>query len=390
MIMRQMTEKLLALIQQYPVIGVVGPRQSGKTTLVRYALPNHKYVTMEDLDKRTFALEDPRRFFSSFQDAEGVIIDEIQEAPELLSYMQGIVDSDDRPGRFVVTGSQNILVGEKITQTLAGRIAILTLLPLTVQELKEADKLPQSLEPLLLTGCYPRLYTRQLSSSEWFSYYITTYVERDVRHILKITDLFAFQHFLKLCAGRVGQLINFASLANDCGIAPNTAKAWISLLQASYIIFLVQPYYKNFNKRVIKAPKMYFYDTGLCCSLLEITDPEQLVTHYMRGALFESFVMSECCKYFFNQGKNPQLYFWRDTQGNEVDGLLTKADDIVPFEIKSGMTINTSFFDGLKYWKSIAAQSKEGFVVYAGDEHMARAGGYVLSWRDVVQLTNVL
>lgn len=384
MITRQITEEFLALVAQFPAVGVVGPRQSGKTTLVKSCLPHYAYVTMEDLDKRAMALADPRLFFASHDDAPGLIIDEIQEAPALLNYMQGIIDQAYRPGRFVITGSQNLLLHEKVSQTLAGRIASLTLLPLTVSELKQANQLPPTLEETLIKGFYPRLYDQPINIETWFANYISHYVERDVRQVINLDNLVTFQRFLKLCAGRVGQLVNYTSLANDCGISPNTARAWISILQASYILYLVQPYFKNLNKRVIQTPKLHFYDTGLCCALLEITSPRQLFNHYMRGPLFECFVMSELTKYIANRGKRAQVYFWRDVRGNEIDAMVERADQLIPIEIKSGLTIDNSFFDGLRFWNTLKGHEDErGFLVYGGIEKLKHAAADILGWQEV-------
>ena len=389
MIYRSMLKKFMSLVGQFPVVGVVGPRQSGKTTLVKNALPDYAYVTMEDLDMRALAQQDPRRFFAKYKNEKGVIIDEVQEAPDLLSYMQAIVDEQDRPGQFILTGSQNILVHEKISQTLAGRIALLTLLPLSVEEFKNEKILPASIEELLIKGCYPRIYAKNIDYEDWFLNYVSTYLERDVRQIVKVFNLTTFQRFLKLCAGRIGQILNYTSFANDCGISPNTAKEWLSILQASYIVFLAHPYFKNFNKRVIKSPKLYFYDTGLACFLLEVEDSGQLFTHYMRGAIFESFVMSEIVKYHFNVGKKPNLYFWRDVQGNEVDAILTYGQTILPIEIKSGLTINSRFFDGIKYWDKITKDfSQKGYIVYAGQEEFERKEGEIVSWDNVKSIVD--
>jgi hypothetical protein len=346
---------------------------------------------MEDLDKRAMALADPRLFFASYDDAPGLIIDEIQEAPELLNYMQGIIDQAYRPGRFVITGSQNLLVHEKVSQTLAGRIASLTLLPLAVSELKQANLLPNSLEETLVKGFYPRLYDQPIDIETWFANYISNYVERDVRQVINLANLVTFQRFLKLCAGRVGQLLNYTSLANDCGISPNTARAWISILQASYILYLVPPYFKNLNKRVIQTPKLHFYDTGLCCALLEISSSRQLFNHYLRGPIFESFVMSELAKYIANRGKRAQLHFWRDVQGNEVDAMVERADTLLPIEIKSGLTIDNSFFDGLRYWNTLKGHETErGFLVYGGTERPQHATADILGWQDVQTIVDRL
>jgi predicted AAA+ superfamily ATPase len=388
---RQITPKLLSLAAQFPVVAVVGPRQSGKTTLVKSIFSNHIYVTLEDLDIKLRAIEDPRKFFAAYDNPHGIIIDEIQEAPDLLSYMQGIVDTAYRPGYFILTGSQNFLIHEKISQTLAGRIALLTLLPLTVDELATAGLLPGSVEELICKGLYPRVYAQPINPVDWFIFYISTYVERDIRSVLNITDIVAFQRFIKLCAGRVGQLLNYTALASDCGISLNTAKAWISILEASYIIHLVQPYYKNFNKRVIKTPKLYFHDVGLVCSLLEIKSAQQLHAHYFRGSIFENFVISELMKHRFNKGNRPNMFFWRDVQGHEIDCILEQADKLVPIEIKSGMTVSTNFFDGLVDWNTITKQGDvQGYVVYGGAENQKRKHAEVISWHNIKTITEAL
>lgn len=384
-IKREMASRLLDMSKQFPVVAIMGPRQSGKTTLSKTTFSSYAYVTLEDIDTRLRAIEDPRKFFASYAQASGLIIDEIQEAPQLLSYMQGIVDQEYKPGFFIITGSQNFLMHEKITQTLAGRIAILTLLPLTVSELANADLLPKDLESLMFKGFYPRLYSQPIEIEIWFSTYITTYLERDVRQIINIGNVVSFQKFLKLCAARIGNIINYAELARDCDISPNTAKAWLSLLENSYVIKLLQPYYKNFNKRVIKSPKLYFCDVGLACHLLSIRGAQDLFIHPLRGALFESFVVSELYKYYYNQIKTPHIYFWRDVAGHEIDCVLETAyNKVIPIEIKSGMTINSDFFKNLISWKEITDQKDiPSFLVYAGDENQERSIATVISWSNV-------
>lgn len=384
MIRRDLQKTLERLAGQVPVIAVLGPRQSGKTTITRSVFSQHRYVLLENLDEKALATEDPRLFFKKYENPHGIIIDEIQEVPHLLSYMQGIVDTENRPGYFVITGSKNILMHEKISQTLAGRIALLTLLPLSISELRDESLLPSSIEEALFKGLYPRLYSQNIEASEWFANYISTYVERDARLVINIGNLATFQRFLKLCAGRIGQLLNYTSLANDCGISANTAKAWISLLEASYIIYLVQPYYKHFNRRIIRTPKLHFYDTGLACSLLDIESSQALFSHYMRGPLFESFVMNEFMKYRFNRSKKSNCYFWRDARGNEIDCLLEYGDRIVPIEIKSGLTINQNFFDPLIAWQNLAnPENKEAFVVYGGKESHTRKHATVVGWDNI-------
>jgi uncharacterized protein len=392
LIQREIQSHLVKLVSQYPVVAVMGPRQSGKTTLVRESFPHYSYVTLEDIDRRLEAKEDPRRFFASFSSGSGLILDEIQEAPELFSYMQGIVDQVKRPGQFVITGSQNFLLHEKISQTLAGRIALLTLLPLTVDELTRAQILPATLEELLLKGMYPRPYVNKLDPQLWFSNYSATYVERDVRQLINVTDILSFQRFLKLCAARVGNIINYADLARDCDISPHAAKKWLSVLEASYLIKLLYPYYKNFNKRVIKSPKLYFYDTGLVCSLLGIRSPDELFLHSMRGPIFESFIISEFFKYTYNQVRVPHFYFWRDIQGHEIDCLAEKSyDTLVPIEIKSGMTITSDFFKGLLAWQEVTKQAPlHSYVIYANITKHEYRHAQVIPWNEVKSVVAML
>ncbi|MFA6066834.1 MAG: ATP-binding protein [Candidatus Babeliaceae bacterium] len=387
-IKRDITGHLKSLAQQFPVVAVMGPRQSGKTTLVRETFPDYTYVTLEDLDRRALAKEDPRGFFATYAQDSGLIIDEIQEVPELFSYMQGIVDQAYRPGYFIVTGSQHFLMYEKITQTLAGRIALLTLLPLSVHEIKEAGLLPDQVESLLIKGCYPRLYAQPIDVHTWVTNYISTYVEKDVRQVLRIIDVMTFQRFLKLCAARVGNILNYASIARDADISPNTAKEWISILEASYIIKLLYPYYNNFNKRVIKSPKLYFYDSALVCSLLGIRTAQELQLHSLRGALFESFVVSELFKYNYNNNELPNIYFWRDVQGHEIDVLIEKSvHEIIPVEIKAGMTVTEDFFKALGDWRDITDQPDiPAYIVYGGHENSVRKKGLIYSWNALTQM----
>lgn len=378
---REAGRQLKELAKQFPVVAVLGPRQSGKSTLTKASFPDYAYVSMENLAIRSRAQEDPEGFFATYASQPGLIIDEMQEAPELFSYLQGIVDQEYKPGRFIVTGSQNFLLHEKISQTLAGRIALLTLLPLTINELQASNLLPATLEELLFKGCYPRPYVQPFDIHQWFANYTSTYVEKDVRQITNITDVVAFQRFLILCAARVGNILNYAQIARDCDISPNTAKAWISLLESSYIITLLQPYYKNYNKRIIKSPKLYFYDTGLVCDLLGIQSARELHTHTIRGALFESLIVSQICKYRFNQGEKPHLYYWRDIQGHEIDCIIEKShEEAVPLEIKSSMTMHKNFFKGLEDWNEITQQKSLAYVVYAGKEDFLGTHGQTYSW----------
>jgi uncharacterized protein len=383
-IKRKMYDVLLSYGKKFPAIAIMGPRQSGKTTLAQEVFKEHRYVLLEELDERLFAEQDPRGFLASRSNKNGIILDEIQEAPHLLSYIQGIIDKEDKPGFFILTGSQNFVLNQSITQTLAGRVAMLTLLPLSISELKDADLLPKYSEELSFKGCYPRLYKKNFLPSEWYPSYIKNYIERDVRQIVSIDNLSTFQRFIRLCAGRIGQILNLSSLGNDCGISHNTARSWLTLLEASYIVFLLEPYYKNFSKRLIKSPKIYFYDTGLACSLLKINSVEQLNDHYLRGGLFESLIISDLMKNSYNKALDPSLYFWRDSQGHEIDCLIEKALKMIPIEIKAGYTINKDFFKGLNYWNNLTSSNpKNGYIIYSGNEVQHRSLGNVLSWREL-------
>ncbi|MFH1540534.1 MAG: ATP-binding protein [Elusimicrobiota bacterium] len=382
MIKRELSNKLKSLFSKFPVVSVIGPRQSGKTTLVKNVFNNMDYVSLEDLDTREFASKDPRGFLSTH--SKGVIIDEIQRVPELFSYIQTIVDNKNKAGLFVLTGSQNILLQENISQTLAGRVAILKLLPFSIKELQQSSYKLKESEEYILKGFYPRIYDKKIDPVDWYPNYIQTYIERDVRLIKNITDLGAFQKFVKMCAGRIGQILNLSSLGNDCGITHNTARAWISILESSYIIFLLKPFYKNFNKRIIKMPKLYFYDTGLACSLLGIQNKSQLLGHYLKGSLFETFVISEIIKKKLNKGQQPDCYYWRDKTGNEVDCIVELADSLLQIEIKSGKTIADDYFDGLRYWaKLVGKKSGNSYLIYNGDENQNRTFCKVINWKNI-------
>lgn len=381
-IRRKMTEELKKLAKQFPVIALYGPRQSGKTTLSKMAFEDYKYVNLEKIAERRFAEEDPEAFLEGLKDEKGVILDEVQNVPDLLSYIQAYVDENEKPGFFILTGSQNLLLNEKVSQTLAGRVAILTLMPFSVGELLEESMLSKDYMEAVFKGSYPRVIARNYSPLKWYPSYIDTYIERDVRQIKNLANLSQFRQFLELCAGRIGQLLKVSSLANDCGVTVNTANSWLSILEASYIIFMIRPHCKNFNKRIIKSPKLYFYDTGVACSLLGIKSEKELLSHYLRGGLFESFIISEFMKYEFNRGEHPRIYFWRDKVGHEVDCIIEDIDKLIPIEIKAGKTINANFFDGLKYWNELSGlDPQNGFLIYGGDEIQKRSVANVLSWR---------
>jgi predicted AAA+ superfamily ATPase len=387
---RKIAPRLKKLSAQFPVLGILGPRQSGKTTIAKALFPSYKYINLEELDTRRFAQEDPKRFLKALEAEQGAILDEIQRVPDLLSYIQVHVDQWQKPGFFILTGSENILHNHHISQTLAGRIALITLLPLSLDELEKASLLPTELEKVLFQGFYPSIYAKRIDPKEWIQSYIQTYIERDVRHLKQITDLSLFQKFLHLCAGRVGQLLDLTSIGNDCGITAHTVRSWLSILEATYVIFLLQPYYKNFNKRVIKAPKLYFYDSAVACNLLSIQSPNDLLTHYLRGGLFESMILADLIKQRCNIGLSSNLYFWRDKSGYEVDCILEQANQLVPIEIKSSETINTDFFSNLTKWNDlVGSEISNGYVVYGGPEKQVRNKGTILSWRHLQSLPNV-
>ncbi|HSC24921.1 MAG TPA: ATP-binding protein [Candidatus Babeliales bacterium] len=346
----------------YPIISITGPRQSGKTTLAQALFSHFPYINLENLDIRLQAQNDPRAFLARYHD--GAIFDEVQHVPELLSYLQQIVDESPQKGRYVVTGSQNFVISEQISQSLSGRIGMLTLLPLSMNELNfESTKF----ESVIFRGGYPGLYQRNMNPTEFFPSYIQTYLERDVRQIKNIEDLGLFQTFIKLCAGRIGQVINYSSLAQDCGISHTTVYKWLTVLQASYILFLLQPFHKNFSKRLVKKPKLYFYDTGLACSLLGLEQESQVETHYLKGSLYENLVVLELLKARLNKGLLPNLYFWRDLAGHEVDLIAEWGGSIKAIEIKAGATLQPNFVKNVNYFCSLSPESK-GYVLYPGQE----------------------
>jgi uncharacterized protein len=394
MIKRTLSPKLVSLASQFPVVSVTGPRQSGKTTLTRMVFEDHEYVSLEDPNEREFAQSDSKGFLRRF--TGGVILDEIQRVPDLLSYIQGVVDRNSSPGRFILTGSRQFHLMNKVSQTLAGRTAIVYLLPFSLDELMcempsdpwkidtlsdKRRKPPFNLEDILYQGLYPRIHDKKLKAQDWLSAYYRTYVERDVRDIANIGNLETFQRFVRLCAGRSGQLLNHSSLAADCGISHTTARHWISILQAGFIIHLLPPHHENFSKRIIKSPKLYFLDTGLLCYLLRIREPDDIPIHALKGAIFETFVVSELYKAFAHRGEIPPLYFWRDRTGHEVDVIIDMGKKLIPVEVKSGETIDHSMFDGLRYLTALGAPvSKTGVLIHGGDARYQRENFIVRPW----------
>jgi len=395
MIQRTLASKLHDTVAKFPVVTVTGPRQSGKTTLVRNEFKDFAYVSLELPDQRSFALEDPRGFLAQFHGP--AILDEAQRAPELFSYIQAIVDERGRSGQFILTGSHNFLLLQSISQSLAGRCAVLHLLPFSLAELLGREALAlanlgldapapvpapeRGLMELLFSGFYPRIHDQGIAPRDWLGSYYETYVERDVRSVLNVGDLEAFGRFVRLCAGRNAQLLNLSSLASDCGITHTTAGRWISVLEASFVIHLLRPHHVNFGKRLTKSPKLYFLDTGLLCFLLRVQSPEDLHLHALRGPIFESFVLSELCKNFLHRGELPGLHFWRDAAGHEVDILVDTGRSLIPIEIKSAQTVASDFFDGLDYWRGLTGKPDgPAALVYGGDRSFKQSGVAVYPW----------
>jgi predicted AAA+ superfamily ATPase len=378
MIEREMAEYIKYAATKYPVVTITGPRQSGKTTLAKNLFPDKEYLSLEDMDMREFAIQDPRGFLSRF--TNGAVIDEAQRAPDLFSYIQTHVDKSNKVGEFILTGSQNFLLLNKVSQSLAGRVAIAHLLPFSNCELMQAKIIHNNPFELIYKGFYPRVQVLNIEPHEWYGNYIATYLERDVRQIQNIVDISKFRTFMKLCAGRVGQLVNFSAIGNECGVYHSTIKAWMSVLEASFIIYLLRPYHNNLGKRLVKQPKLYFYDTGIASCLLGIDHPVTLDFHHMKGALFENYVISELIKERFNKGKNNNLYFWRDHNGNEVDCIIDKMKPTA-IEIKSGQTITNDFFKGLNYWKKTTGFDDRR-LVHGGNIKDSRFGVEVKPWND--------
>jgi uncharacterized protein len=379
LIQRELQSEILRAAREMPAVGITGPRQSGKTTLARMTFPDKPYVTLEDLDIRRFAEEDPRGFLNQFPD--GAILDEIQRVPDLFSYLQSNLDNSRQTGRFILTGSQQFGLMQGVTQSLAGRIALTTLLPLSLSELKRSSRIEQNLNQWLFRGGYPRLYDQAERIHAWHRDYTSTYVERDVRQLVNVRDLRDFFRFIQLCAGRSGQLLNASSLAKDVGVNHETIRTWISVLEASYIIHLLYPHHRNFNKRIIKAPKLYFVDTGLMCYLLGIDSGEQIQTHHLRGAIFETFVVSEMLKNRLNSGSRNNLYFWRDRAGHEVDVIIEEGQKLVPVEIKSGRTIASDYTRSLDWWRGVAGEEAgPARLIYGGDKTLKIKDVQYVSW----------
>ena len=379
---RTQSTALLSALRNYPVAVVTGPRQAGKSTMLRAALPQWTMVSLEDLDLRNFALADPRGFLRQYPPP--LIIDEAQHVPELFSYIQSLVDESARMGQYVLSGSQQFSLLAGVTQSLAGRAALIELYPMRLYELAEAGRLPNSLNELLFTGGYPALYARDVPPTRYHADYVRSYIERDVRTLTAVQDLGTFQRFMRLCAARTGQLLNLNGMANDCGISQPTANAWMNVLEASYVVKRVAPYFRNYGKRLVKAPKLFFLDTGLCAWLLGIQTPDQLATHFARGALFETLVVTEALKWQAAFATGQPVYYWRDNIGNEIDVLIERAEGLTLVEVKSGQTFQGEWLRGLDTVARHIDESVQRALVYGGDAAQSRGDIAVLGWRDLV------
>jgi len=386
MIARTAEKELRNLSRQFKAIAIIGPRQSGKTTLAKHVFGHLPYINMENPDTRRFVLEDPRGFLNNYK--SGAIFDEIQRTPELFSYLQEILDNAKSKGHFILTGSNNFLLQENITQSLAGRIAYLTLLPFSLSELINLDV--KSLNHQIFTGFYPPIYDQNIRPVKWYPNYIQTYIEKDVRQIKNIYDLETFHRFIKLCAGRVGQLLNKNSIAIEAGIDGKTVDSWLGILESSFIIYRLFPHHKNYKKRIVKMPKIYFYDTGLLCSFLGLTEASQIETHYFKGSIFENFIISDLLKTKFNHAIPANFFFWRDNVGHEIDLLIEEALNLLPLEIKAGKTIHSQFFKNLRYWLKLTGE-KKGKIIYAGDDNQKRSEGIeIISWKSLPEMDSLV
>jgi predicted AAA+ superfamily ATPase len=367
--------------KKYPVLAVTGPRQSGKTTMLKTMFPKYTYISLENPDLREFATTDPNGFFEYY--SGNLILDEVQQTPALFSYIQTLVDASGKMGQFILSGSQNFHLMQHITQSLAGRVALFKLLPFDFTELQQAKLLPNDYEDILVKGSYPAIFDRALSSKVFYANYLQTYVEKDLKQLIDVRDLRQFRNFISLCAARSGQLVNLNSLGNECGISQPTAKAWLSVLESSYIVFLLQPYHVNFNKRIIKTPKLYFYDTGLLCHLLKITNPKSIQLHPLKGSLFENLIVAEAFKQNDHKYLHADFCFWRDASGNEVDLLVEHNDKLSIAEIKASSTIKNEHFKGLNYFGALEGSNvKSKNLIYTGALNQKRSQLNVVSWKE--------
>lgn len=382
MVNRTIVEGINAYMQRYPVVALTGPRQSGKTTLLKGMFPDFRYVSLENPDNRAFAENDPNGFLQLYD--QKVILDEVQRVPALLSYIQTIVDSNNMMGQFILSGSQNFNLMKSITQSLAGRVALFKLLPFDMTELKSAGLLPSDYEQLILKGSYPALYDRSIPFASFYANYIETYIQRDVTELLSIRDFGLFRTFLKLCAARIGQQLNIANLSSKTGVSVPTLRSWISILESSYIMYQLPPFFKNFNKRLVKSPKLYFYDTGLASFLLGIRNEKTLLESEFKGALFENMIITEYVKQNYHNNLYHDFYYWRDSNGHEVDLLVSNDTAYDAIEIKSTKTILPKQFAGLDFLANIGGDAiRRKILVYGGDSSQKRTHYQIWAWSDI-------
>lgn len=382
---RNIDKAIRFLLGKYPIIAVTGPRQSGKTTLLKTTFSDYRYISLESPDNRTFAENDPKGFLKLYDDK--VIFDEVQRVPSLFSYMQTIVDDSQKMGQFILSGSQNFHLMQNITQSLAGRVALFKLFPFDFNELRQANLLGANFAETILRGFYPAIHDRDIPVKTFYSNYIQTYIQRDVTELISVKDLKLFQNFVGLCATRAGQLLNLSSLANECGISQPTAKAWLSALETSYIVFQLSPYFRNFSKRIVKTPKLYFYDTGLLLHLLKINSTEQLLSHSVKGNVFENLMISEMMKQMHHANNPQDLWFWRDSAGHEVDMLVDFGSSFKVVEMKAGITIMPDMFDGLEWFETTANLTNlSKHLAYGGNEAQMRTAGEVVPWDQIGKL----
>ena len=386
MIEREIAKKALSLAAQFPVVSITGPRQSGKSTLAKALFPDYSYVSLEDEDMRAFALDDPRAFLARF--GRKTVIDEAQRAPVLFSYLQGVVDENGEAGQFVISGSQNFLLMEAIDQSLAGRVAILNLLPFSARELCAVGRFPQGVDQWLFSGGYPRIYDKGVDPADYYPNYIQTYLERDVRQTSRVGKLSEFERLLALCAARNANMLNIESLSRDCGVAVNTLKGWLSILEASFLVHRLPPYYRNLGKRLVKTPKLYLRDTGLICNLVGIESPDEIALSPMRGSLMETAVIEEIAKSYYARGRKPKLYFWRDSAGREIDLIIERGTNPTwAIEVKCSSTYSPKFFKNLDVvCDGLDIPSERRVVVYSGDESFETSHGLVSSLSDMKTL----
>lgn len=385
MIKRILGEQIKRMAAKMPIISITGPRQSGKTTLAKQCFPDYDYLNLENPDVFATAKSDPRLFLS--QHKRGLIVDEVQLMPELFSYLQTISDENNKSGEFILTGSQNFLMSAKISQSLAGRVFITHLLPFSIEELKKSDEWKDNFNQFIFKGFYPRIYDKDISPDLFYPSYIQTYTERDIRQIINVSNLNSFQRFMRLVAGRTGQLLNYSSIANELGHELKTIKSWFNILEASFVIFFLQPHHKNYSKRLVKTPKLYFHDTGLACSLLGIKNENEINLHWAKGALFENMIIADTMKNYLNRAQFPSMFFWRDSTGNELDCLIEDALRVKCLEIKTSTTLHPDFFKGLNYYKNLSKSDEENlYLIYGGAKNVRRKEANVLSWKNTVDL----